>query len=80
MPVSDFRPVPGTAVKRAKTENRSPGSDPVVLEQSKDLTDDRIHAYVLQVVADAPALTSEQQATLRSLFRASSSDWSGAAR
>ena len=61
----------GNAVKRAKAEGRSPGSDPVVLERRRDLVEDRIRDYVLKVVADAPELTPEQMSRLRGLFQAS---------
>ena len=74
------RSTPGNAVKRAKAEGRSPGSDPVVLERRRDLAEDKIHAYVVKVVASAPPLTPEQQSRLRSLFQASSSVRAGDGR
>lgn len=71
MTLAHSRSAYGNAVKRAKAEGRSPSSDPVVIERRREFTEDRIREYVLKVVADAPTLTAEQQARLRSLFQAS---------
>jgi hypothetical protein len=80
MALAHSRSALGNAVKRAKAEGRSPGSDPVVLERRRDLAEDRIREYVLRIVADAPELSPEQKSRLRALFQASSSVRAGDGR
>jgi hypothetical protein len=77
MSVTHPRSALGNAVKRAKAEGHSPASDPVVLQRRRVLAEDKLRAYILKVVADAPPLTPEQQSRLRSLFQASSRARSG---
>ena len=86
MSVVSSRSILGNAVKAAKGRGQEPESDSAVLDARRSLAEAKISAYVAQVVADAPPLTPEQQARLRSLFTASAhaqeqtGDAQGAAR